>query len=35
VLRDFDLPDVAASLEPRAVWTVTEEAPDYATWLRR
>jgi cephalosporin-C deacetylase-like acetyl esterase len=35
VLRDFDLPDVAASLKPRSVWTVTEEQPDYAGWLRR
>ena len=35
VLRDFDLPDVAASLKPRSVWTVTEEKPDYAAWLRR
>ena len=35
VLRDFDLPDVAASLKQRSVWTVTEEKPDYAAWLRR
>jgi cephalosporin-C deacetylase-like acetyl esterase len=35
VLRDFDLPDVAASLKPRPVWRVTEETPDYASWLRR
>jgi hypothetical protein len=35
VLRDFDLPDVAASMKPRSVWTVTEEKPDYAAWLRR
>ena len=35
VLRDFDLPDVAASLKPRSVWTVAEEKPDYAAWLRR
>jgi cephalosporin-C deacetylase-like acetyl esterase len=34
VLRDFDLPDVAASLKPRPVWRVTEENPDYAAWLR-
>jgi dienelactone hydrolase len=35
VLRDFDLPDVAASLKPRPVWTVTGEQPDYAAWLRQ
>jgi cephalosporin-C deacetylase-like acetyl esterase len=35
VLRDFDLPDVAASLKQRSVWTVAEEKPDYAAWLRR
>jgi cephalosporin-C deacetylase-like acetyl esterase len=35
VLRDFDLPDVEASLKPRPVWRVTEERPDYASWLRR
>jgi cephalosporin-C deacetylase-like acetyl esterase len=34
VLRDFDLPDVAASLKPRTVWTVREDKPDYAAWLR-
>jgi alpha-beta hydrolase superfamily lysophospholipase len=34
-LRDFDLPDVAASLKPRPVWTVTGEQPDYAAWLRQ
>jgi cephalosporin-C deacetylase-like acetyl esterase len=34
VLRDFDLPDVAASLKPRPVWIVSEEKPDYASWLR-
>ena len=33
VLRDFDLPDVAASLKPRSVWMVREENPDYAAWL--
>jgi cephalosporin-C deacetylase-like acetyl esterase len=35
VLRDFDLPDVAASLKPRSIWTVTEDQPDYAAWLRQ
>ena len=35
VLRDFDLPDVAASLKPRPVWTVTGEQPDYVAWLRQ
>src|SRR5262249_6926284 len=35
VLRDFDLPDVVASLKPRPVWMVTESSPDYAAWLRR
>ena len=35
VLRDFDLPDVEASLRPRTVWRVTEEIPDYAAWLRK
>ena len=35
VLRDFDLPDVEASLKPRTLWTVTEPAPDYAAWLMR
>jgi hypothetical protein len=35
VLRDFDLPDLEASLKPRPVWQVTEERPDYAAWLRR
>ena len=35
VLHDFDLPDVAVSLKPRSVWIVTEEKPDYASWLRQ
>jgi cephalosporin-C deacetylase-like acetyl esterase len=34
VLRDFDLPDVAASLKPRTVWTVKEDKPDYTGCLR-
>ena len=33
VLRDFDLPDLAASVKPRTVWTVKEDKPDYAAWL--
>jgi cephalosporin-C deacetylase-like acetyl esterase len=35
VLRDFDLPDVAASLKPRPLWTVTGDQPDYVSWLRQ
>lgn len=35
VLRDFDLPDVAASLKPRAVWLVNDAQPDYVAWLGR
>ncbi len=35
VLRDFDLPDVAASLRPRPLWVVSEAKPDYAAWLSR
>jgi cephalosporin-C deacetylase-like acetyl esterase len=34
VLRDFDLPDVAASLKPRTVWTARDDKPDYTAWLR-
>jgi fermentation-respiration switch protein FrsA (DUF1100 family) len=34
VLRDFDLPDIVASLKPRTLWTVTGDKPDYAAWLR-
>lgn len=34
VLRDFDLPDVAASVLPRTLWTTAEDKPDYAAWLR-
>ncbi|MGH9720932.1 MAG: alpha/beta hydrolase family protein [Bryobacteraceae bacterium] len=34
VLRDFDLPDVVASLRPRAVWMVSDDKPDFASWLR-
>lgn len=34
VLRDFDLPDVAAALAPRTLWTAAEDRPDYAAWLR-
>jgi len=26
---------VAAALKQRSVWTVAEEKPDYAAWLRR
>lgn len=33
VLRDFDLPDVAASVRPRTVETLTSEKPDYLAWL--
>ncbi|HWQ53754.1 MAG TPA: alpha/beta hydrolase family protein [Bryobacteraceae bacterium] len=33
VLRDFDLPDVAASVRPRTVVTLTGEKPDYLAWL--
>lgn len=35
VLRDFDLPDAAASIAPRAVWNVSEPDPDFAAWLKR
>jgi hypothetical protein len=35
VLRDFDLPEVAASIKPRTVWRTSEERPDYAAWMRR
>jgi hypothetical protein len=35
VLRDFDLPDVEASLSPRRVWHAAESEPDYQQWLRQ
>jgi hypothetical protein len=35
VLHDFDLPDVAASIQPRPLWNALDAQPDWAAWLRQ